>query len=121
MISKTINPLQFTLEFDAALTERYACVRDVVATGVYQRGLKRVAADLDKAPGNLSVELSDEPTRHFSVDSLERYLVATGDMTPIHYLVAKYIGDRGATERAELEQVKNALQALAPALKRMGL
>ena len=56
---------QLVLDFEPGLTERYSSARDVVATGVYQRGLKRVAIELDMAPSNLSVQLSDDPSRHF--------------------------------------------------------
>lgn len=82
---------QLTLSLDTHLAEKYRCVRDVVAAGVYQRGLKQCAANLDMAPGNLSVALAGD-NRCLSVDSLEAYLATTGDMTPIHYLIARYIG-----------------------------
>lgn len=101
---------QMVLDFEPGLVERYASLRDCVATGVYQRGLKRVAIDLDQAPSNLSVQLSDDPSRHFSVDSLEKYLDKTNDLTPIYYLVEKYIGERSNKKDAALEQ----LQAFGP-------
>lgn len=101
---------QMVLDFEPGLVERYASLRDCVATGVYQRGLKRIAIDLDQAPSNLSVQLSDDTSRHFSVDSLEKYLDKTNDLTPIYYLVEKYIGDRGSKKAAVVE----ALQALGP-------
>lgn len=45
------TPRQLTLEYEPSLLDRYSCLRDSVAAGVYQRGLKRVAGDLDMAPG----------------------------------------------------------------------
>lgn len=112
MKSANIKPKesQLVLDFEPGLVERYASLRDCVATGVYQRGLKRIAIDLDQAPSNLSVQLSDDPSRHFSVDSLEKYLDKTDDMTPIYYLVEKYIGDKSSKKDAAIEQ----LQALGP-------
>lgn len=98
------------LDFEPGLVERYNSLRDCVATGVYQRGLKRVAIDLDQAPSNLSVQLSDDTSRHFSVDSLEKYLDKTKDLTPIYYLVEKYIGDTTSKKDAAIEQ----LHALGP-------
>ena len=50
--------------------------------------MKAVAADLDLSPGNLSVALSDDPHRKFSVDDLENYIKATGDKTPIDEILA---------------------------------
>ena len=112
MKSALIKPRegQMVLDFEPGLVERYASLRDCVATGVYQRGLKRIAIDLDQAPSNLSVQLSDDTSRHFSVDSLEKYLDKTRDLTPIYYLVEKYIGDRGSKKAAAVE----ALQTLGP-------
>lgn len=91
MASPVINPSQLTLNFEPGLVERYGSLRECVATGVYQKGLKRVAIDLDQAPSNLSVQLSEDSSRHFSVDSLERYIEKTGDKTPVLYLVERFL------------------------------
>jgi hypothetical protein len=96
---------QLILDFEPGLTERYSSARECVAQGVYQRGLKRVAADLDQAPGNLSVQLSDDTSRHFSLDSFELYLDRTRDLTPLYYLVEKFLGDKRNTKQAALEQL----------------
>ena len=92
--------LQLTLELEPGLTQRFRCARDAVAQGVYRRGLKTTAADLDMAPGNLSVALGDDGVRHLSIDAFERYLQVSGDLTPLYYLVERYLGDQGAV-RAE--------------------
>ena len=104
---------QLTLEFEPGLAERYRSLLEVVACGVYQRGLKRVAADLDKAPGNLSRELSGESDRHFSVESLERYIQTQGDLTPIYYLIARYLGDQAQAEAATLRRLEDLLGQVA--------
>ena len=110
---------QLTLSFEPGITERYSSLRECVATGVYQRGLKRVAIDLDQAPSNLSVQLSEDPSRHFSVDSLERYIAATGDRTPIEYLIAKFYAPEKTD--AALDEVKRLHQQLQTAMQRAGL
>jgi hypothetical protein len=115
------NENQLTLDFEAGLTERYNSARECVAQGVYQRGLKRVAADLDQAPGNLSVQLSEDPTRHFSLDSFEAYLDKTGDMTPLYYLVEKFLGDRRTNRQAAVEQIQALGPQLMELLKQAGL
>lgn len=109
------TPRQLTLDYEPGLLERYSCLRDAVAAGVYQRGLKRVAADLDMAPGNLSVALGDDGVRHFSIDALERYIQTTGDLTPVHYLIARYLGDQAKAEAATMQRVE-ALFSQAVAL-----
>lgn len=123
MKSGVINPPtnQLTLDFEPGLTERYGSLRDVVATGVYQRGLKRVAIDLDEAPSNLSVQLSENPTRNFSVDKLELYLEKTGDMTPIYYLAERFLADRAAKKDAMQAQLMEVLSQLQPLMKQAGL
>lgn len=109
---------QLTLQFEPGLSDRYKCLRECVASGVYRHGLGNVAIDLDQAPGNLSVQLSDDTSRHFSVDSLERYIDRTKDTTPIYYLIDKYLKEK--TADADMVAMQQMLKQLAPALKRMG-
>lgn len=109
------HPDQLTLDFIPGLSDRYQSLRECVAAGVYQRGLGSVAIDLNKAPGNLSVELSEEPTRHFSVDSLERYIEKTGDTQPVMYLVERFLAPEARPKNSE--QVK-ALKLMAADLAR---
>ena len=71
--------------------ERYGSLRECIAQGVYQRGLTNVAPSLNKAPGNLSVELSEDPSRKFGVDALEEYIDKFDDHTPIYYLISKFL------------------------------
>ncbi|HRO59440.1 MAG TPA: hypothetical protein PK177_09790 [Burkholderiaceae bacterium] len=99
---------QLTLELEPGLTSRFRNVRD----GVYSRGLKRIAGDLDMAPGNLSVALGDDGTRKFSVDEMERYVQVTGDLTPIYYLVERYLGDQGAARAEALDRVMRMAEQL---------
>jgi len=115
------NREQMTLDFEAGLTDRYGSLKDCVATGVYQRGLKRVAIDLDLAPSNLSVQLSENDSRHFSIESLERYMEKTGDMTPIYYLAERFLSDKGAKKDAALAEALEAFKSLQVTLKRAGL
>lgn len=110
-----------TLAFDDTLLQAHRSLRDCVASGVYRRGLKAVAADLDLSPGNLSVALSDDPHRKFSVDELERYVQTTGDKTPIYYLVARYLGDEAASRDAALAHVQGLLEQLPQLLSAAGV
>lgn len=116
----TDSQVQLTLDLDTGLTERFRSAKDAVAAGVYRRGLKRVAGDLDVAPGNLSVMLSDEGQRHLSVDLLERYVETSGDKTPIYYLVAKHCGDSSASRDEALERMQSLLSELPQLLSSVG-
>jgi hypothetical protein len=104
---------QLTLQLEPDLTARFRNVREVVAAGVYQRGLKRVAGDLDMAPGNLSCALNDEGNRHVSTDIMERYIQTQNDLTPIHYLIARYMGDLSDVEAATMQRVETLLAEVA--------
>lgn len=109
------------LDFEPGLVERYGSLRECVATGVYQRGLKRIAIDLDSAPSNLSVQLSEDPSRNFSVDSLERYISATGDFTPIHYLAEKFLSDKGAKKDAAQAELLRQFATLTQLMQKAGV
>jgi len=123
MVSKVINQKssQLTLDFEPGLTERFSTLRECVATGVYQRGIGRVAIDLDQAPGNLSVQLSGDASRHFSVDSLERYIEKQGDLTPVYYLVEKFLSSRNVKQDAAQAQLLSLMAQLQPLIKQAGL
>ena len=121
MSTPVIKPGQLTLDFEPGLVDRFPNLREVIATGIYKRGLMRVAMDLDVAPSNLSVKLSADPARSFSVENLEKYIAATGDKTPIYYLVEKFLSDKSAKKEAAIAEALSALAALQPLLKQAGL
>lgn len=112
---------QLTLSFEPGIRERYGCLRECIAAGVYRNGLGNTAIDLNLAPGNLSVQISDDTTRHFSVDSLERYIEKTGDTTPVYYLIEKFLSGAAKDTEAEMAAAMQALKQMAPAFKKLGL
>lgn len=112
---------QLTLSFEPGISERYRCLRECIAAGVYRNGLGNTAIDLDVAPGNLSVQISDDASRHFSVDSLERYIEKTGDTTPVYYLIEKFLSDKTKDNEAELAAAMQTLRQMAPAFKKLGI
>lgn len=122
MKSSVIKPPanQMVLDFDLGMVERYGSLRECVATGVYQRGLKRVAIDLDQAPSNLSVQLSEDPSRRFSVDSLEMYIDKTGDLNPIYYLAEKFLSDRKAKNEAAHAELTRQVAEMLQTMKKAG-
>lgn len=115
------EPSQLVLDFEPGLAERYRSLRECCAAGVYKHGLGSVAIDLNQAPGNLSVQLSDDPSRHFSVDSLETYIEKTGDKTPIFYLVEKFLSDKNAKKDAEQAELLRQFAALQSLMKKAGM
>lgn len=105
---------QLTLDFDPGLSERHAsladCIRECVYT--YRRGMKALAADMDLSQSDLSRKVSGNPedSRRFTIDDLERYLVATGDLRPIFFLVERFAENHDSKQRRALAE----LAALAP-------
>jgi hypothetical protein len=112
---------QMTLELEEGIATRYRNLLECIAQGVYQRGLKAVAVDLNESPGNLSSMLNEESQRKFGVEDLEAYIRQTGDKTPIHYLVARYLGDEAAARDQALSQVSELLQRLPALLASAGV
>lgn len=110
---------QLTLNFEPGLSDRYPCLRDCVASSVYRYGLTNTAIDLDKAPGNLSVELSADPSRKFGVDDFEKYLEKSGDYSAIYYLIDKFLRDK--TDDGNTAELLAMFKQMAPALKRAGV
>lgn len=112
---------QLTLQFEGGLTQRFRHVRDACAQGIYQRGLKRMASEIEMAPGNLSAALADDSQRKFGVDDLELYIQRSGDLTPIYYLVERYLGDQGAARDQALAQVMEIVNQLPQMLSAAGI
>lgn len=119
--SQTDRTEQLTLDFVPGLLDRHISLRECIASGVYQRGLGRVAIDLDLAPGNLSVQVSDDPSRKFSVDSLERYIEKTKDTTPIMYLIEKFLAPDARPKNAkQVQELRNQMAQVMRQLETLG-
>jgi hypothetical protein len=110
------NTHQLTLDFEAGLTEKHPHLLDCVRASAYthRNPLKTIASDMDMSQSDLSRKLSGNPddSRRFSVDDLERFIVATGDVSPIYWLVAKYLQDEKVKHDRALEELARQLPDL---------
>lgn len=111
---------QLTLNFEPGLSDRYPSFRECVASSVYRYGLTNAAIDLDKAPGNLSVELSADPARKFGIEDFEVFLGKSQDFTAIYYLIDKFLKEQSSDEPSAAE-LKAMFKQMAPHFKRMGV
>lgn len=111
---------QMSLSFEPGLSQRHRSLLECVATGIYQRGLGRIAGIVDQAPSNLSAQLSGDG-RHLSVETLELYIEKTGDLSPVYYLIDKYLSDPRARQVEALARVEALLADLPGALNAAGL
>ena len=108
---------QLSLVFEPGLAARYQSLRDVVAHGVYERGLSAVAGKVDMAPSKLSEKLAggnDRP-RDLGIEEFERYLEKTRDLRPIYYLVERFLEDPGVQQAEAMAQLSELVKLL-PAL-----
>lgn len=114
---------QLTLNFDASLATRYRSLREATAHSVYasKKGLGGVAAALDLSPTDLTKRLNGDSHRPLRADDIEEIIAATGDITPIQYLIAKYMQDPEAQRTAAYGQLAALLPALIGAMEQAGI
>lgn len=105
-----VGDVQIPLALDPSLATKFRDVRECLAHCIYQRGLGRVAADLDIQPSNLSVMLSGE--RHLDVALLERYVAHYNDALPIRFLASKFLQDPEMVKASALAALPELLQNL---------
>ncbi len=109
-----------SLSFEPGIAQRHRSLVECVATGIYKRGLGRIAAMVDEAPSNLSAQLSGDG-RRLAVETLEAYIEKTGDLDPIYYLLDKFMGDPETRRLEALARVDEILKDLPIALSAAGL
>jgi hypothetical protein len=115
-MSPPVSTMQLKLDFDAAITAQFRTLKQCVAATVYgfRGGLGAVAAACDVSPSTLSRMLNeneDDP-RHFPLDYLPVVIKCTGDLRPIHWLVATFVPDPETRKETAIA----ALCALLPQL-----
>ncbi|KRA74245.1 hypothetical protein ASD78_12180 [Lysobacter sp. Root667] len=114
---------QLSLTFEHGIGQRHMSLRDCMATGVYQRGLGRIAGQIDMAPSKLSEKLAGgtDRKRDIGLDEFEDYLAKTGDLSPIHYLVDKYLRDPALQQQEALAKLAGLAETLPALLAAAGL
>lgn len=113
---------QLSLTFEPGLAQRSRSLRDHLTTRVYNRGLVSVAGTMDLSPSKLTEKLAGSDSggkpRGMTVCELENYIAKTGDVSPVHYLVDKYLRDPAASQQeaiAKLASLADTLPALLAA------
>lgn len=116
---------QLTLDFEPGRIEQYPSLKAFVRHRVQAKAAgkveKIIAADMDMSPSDLSRKLADNPTdpRNFSVDDLEHYIAATGDVEPVYYLVEKYLESDESRQARAVVQLTQLLPQLTNLLKQV--
>lgn len=116
IIVTQVSSTQLTLDFEPGLTEKYPHLLDCVRAAAYthRNPLKTIAADMDVSQSDLSRKLAGNPDdpRRFSLDDLERFIDATGDMSPVYWLVAKYLQDERVKQDRALQELAKQMPTL---------
>lgn len=98
---------QFTLDFQAGLTERFPRWEDTLTHAVYSSrlGLNGVAAKCDQAPSDLCKRLAGDETRPLRAKDVLGVLDATQDFTPIYWLLERFLKDPNARQQEALARL----------------
>lgn len=116
---------QLTLSFEPGLSQRHLSLREMVASSVYARGHGRIATLLDVAPSKLTEKLagmdSSGKPRGMTVDEFERYLEKSGDLSPIYYLLDKFVRDPNVRQQEALDKLAALADALPALMAAAGL
>ena len=114
---------QLSLSFEPGLSQRHMSLRECMATGVYRTGLGRVAGQIDMAPSKLSEKLAGgtDRKRDIGLDEFEAYIEKTGDITPIHYLIDRYLRDPAIVQQEALSRIAAIADQLPALMAAAGL
>lgn len=119
-----VSGSQLTLELQPGLLRRYSTLREAVHHSVLNdpRGLKGVAADCDLSVSELSRRLSpsEGDPRSLDVNLLVGIMASTGDLTPLHWLNARFLSDETSRRAHALDQMQRLLPEIASLLAEVG-
>ena len=113
---RVVSDTQLTLQLQPSLLQRYSTLRQCVHWSALNctQGMKQLASDLDLSESELSRRLnpSDGDNRSCDVNLMVQIIEKTGDLTPLHWLMAKLLRDAEVEKQAALSKIVQ----LAPAL-----
>lgn len=117
---RVVSGNQLTLELQPNLLQRYSTLRQCLyhAAMNYPRGIKSLAADLDLSESELTRRLnpSDGDPRSCDVNLMVQIIDATGDLTPLHWLMARFLRDAETRKQAAVDQLAQLLPQIATLL-----
>lgn len=111
----------FNFSIEGGMLDRYATFKDALRSSVYGCGRQfgHIAADLDLSPSRLSRMLADNPDDklNFPIDLLERIIVATGDESPVLWLVERFLVDKDIAQQQAIAHLSQLLPKIDSLLK----
>ncbi len=118
---------QLQLNFEPGLLQKYPRWEDTFVTAVYscRKGLNGIASECDQSPSELSKRLAwrkdskDEP-RPLRACDIVQILESTGDLTPVYWLIERFIKDPEVRSREALARVPALIQQLQDIMSQAG-
>lgn len=114
---------QFTLDFQAGLTQRFPRWRDTLVHAVYnsRSGLNGCASKCDISPSDLTKRLSGaddyRPLRDTDVLAI---IEETNDFTPIYWLLERFLKDPDAKRQEAIARLPGLMAAIEATLEAAG-
>lgn len=120
-MSTVIAATQLTIDFTPGLSERHpsllGCIRECAYS--HRNPLKTIAADMDMSQSELSRKLAENPDdpRRLSVEDMVRFIQATGDTTPIQWLIERFMQDDELKQRRAMAELTKAMPGILALIK----
>jgi hypothetical protein len=117
--------VQLTLHLQPGLTQHHKTLREVthkVALN-FRGGPAAIAPALDMSPSELARKLAGNPDdshRTLDIDDFVKVLEATGDFTPIYWLIEKFLPSDDQKVQAAADVVLSLAPQLAAAMAVLG-
>ncbi|MNM06968.1 hypothetical protein D3C81_170000 [compost metagenome] len=114
-----------SITYQDGLTERSRSLREHLLVQVHQRGVVAVAGSMDMAPSKLTEKMAGQDSggksRGMTIDELETYIRTQGDISPIHYLIERYMTSPEAAHAEAIAELTKLATALPALLQRAGV
>ena len=116
---------QLEIDFTPGLTEQFPDFSDCLKASVYGCGrqFKAIAADLDMSASELSRKLANNPSDNvnFPAKLLPELLASTKDLSPLYWLLERFVEQPEAKRRRALDQLVEFSRQLPELLKKAGV
>jgi hypothetical protein len=117
--------MQLTLQLQPGLTQRFKTLREVSHWCAlnHRGGVASIAAGVDMSPSELARKLAgnpDDPHRTLDIDDWVKAIEATGDFTPVLWLVEKFLPSDEQKRRSAVDQLSTLMPQIAALLVEAG-
>lgn len=122
--SSPIPLKQVEIDFAPGLTDLYPDFMDCLRASIYGSGrqFRAIAADLDFSSSELSRRLADNPNDpiYLPAKRLPDVIEATGDFTPVYWLIEKFLDLPDAKRRRAVAQLSELMPRIESLLRNVG-